>query len=595
MKAHHISSEIELKTSDLFNSLVPFLFSFYDRYLPNDSFAWETKTIRILDTPLPNYNISVDGVKITVQCNDLQLNGSPTTFVALIGRLWGIARGKILGETACARLLYEVGVSMPDGDYLIERCVENFLDQYVALMSELKKADGAAENEEAELLLYQILQNITIGYQLKDKYPLLGERLVKLFSPDMVKEFSGHPRIPNTEATTHQAVIKKLAQSDYLTSDRTVHKIILLEILHGHIYSTDSNFLRVLKIFQTFLPLLEDRHPWVRYLMWETMDMIASKLFYYHAYEHMLPILDRLIENGMNLDINVARRFECRLALDDEKAAQEDWKRLQQIVKPWEPAPAQHSGFHTTYPNYHFWQLFSYLRIAEAHIKWGQGSDPCKYVIKRKGKIPPKEFSEKHFQAANNYISVVAEKMPQFIRDNNAFEVGKIFAELQVELGKLMRKDLYQEQSKNFVMHLDYVQHLLTQRPLNIQTIKMLKCGLFKRIEGRHFEFMEETTSIHSAERGFAFGIEYFVEGEPLSHIVSTVFQVYYRSLEAPPESKVSIGEYKAVSYVGQKNAFYWSFDTEEDKKAGVWSIEIRVENPNEKLPFLQMDFTIQH
>ena len=111
----------------------------------------------------------------------------------------------------------------------------------------------------------------------------------------------------------------------------------------------------------------------------------------------------------------------------------------------WEPAPAQHSGLHTTYPNYHFWQLFGYLRIAKANIDWATGGDPCKFIVKKKKSLN-KDMYDKFTQTANQYISLVTQKMEGFIKNYNAFEVGTIFAELQVQLADLKNEDIYEKE-----------------------------------------------------------------------------------------------------------------------------------------------------
>ena len=179
--------------------------------------------------------------------------------------------------------------------------------------------------------------------------------------------------------------------------------------------------MRVSKIFSSFMPLLTDAHPLVRDVMAETADLLVSNLFYHHAYEHLLPLVTRLIDLGINLDVNLARRWECRLALGMEEGARQDWESLKSIVKPWEPAPAQHSGLHTRYPNYDFWQLFGYLRVANAHMKWAEGGDPCEYLASRKKSLNT-QLRDRHVQTAGEYVAVVQKQMEALVNECNAFE-----------------------------------------------------------------------------------------------------------------------------------------------------------------------------
>ena len=175
--------------------------------------------------------------------------------------------------------------------------------------------------------------------------------------------------------------------------------------------------------------------------MVETTDLLVSRLFYSQAYEQVLPLLTRLIDLGINLDINLARRWECQLVLGKEGEARRDWESLQPMVKPWEPAPAQHSGLHTRYPNYDFWQLFGYLRMAQAHLQWAEGGDPCKHVVKKKTSVSNGR-RDRHLKTADDYVSTVLRKMEEFTNTYNAFEAGPIFAELRVELTQLEQESI---------------------------------------------------------------------------------------------------------------------------------------------------------
>lgn len=241
-------STIESEVTDLFTHLVPLLFSLYDTYLPNDAPAWMETANRILDTRVPDYRIAVDGARITIDCDRFQLTGSPAGYLSLIGGLWGIARSKTLGNIPCVRYVYELGVMMPRGDFLIRKAMEQLPDHFVSLVKALKAHGSRDATKEAELLLYQLLRNL----RYSDKVPQWPELLTELqssFSQKTVAWLDGYQDVPNSSATTHQSAIKKLAISKYLTSRNPFHRLILVQRLHGHIHDTGSNLLRVSKIF----------------------------------------------------------------------------------------------------------------------------------------------------------------------------------------------------------------------------------------------------------------------------------------------------------------------------------------------------------
>jgi len=265
-----------------------------------------------------------------------------------------------------------------------------------------------------------------------------------------------------------------------------------------------------------------------------------------------------------------------------EEEASQDWNDLQRMVKPWEPAPAQHSGLHTRYPNYDFWQLFGYLRMARAHLEWAAGGDPCKYVVKKKTRVD-NDRRNRHVKTADEYISIVLHKMEEFTNTYNAFEAGPIFAEVRVELARFSKENIYGKAAKKFVMHSQFVEHLVKEGPVSVKAARISRSGLFRRTEGRHYVLADDTTSIHSPQQGDAMGFEYRVEGEPLSRGVQTSIHVYHAPPDSAPESRAPVANYDAISYVGMNNAFFWAFETEDDKRPGSWSIEMAIQVGNKK------------
>jgi len=180
-------------------------------------------------------------------------------------------------------------------------------------------------------------------------------------------------------------------------------------------------------------------------------------------------------------------------------------------------------------------------------------------------------------QTASEYVALVQQKMEALINECNAFETGPIFAELRVQLADLRKDNIYGKAASKYVMHSQYVEHLVNKGPVEVKTAGIFRAGLFKRVEGRHFVLADDTASIDSPAQGDAMGFEYKVEGSPLSRGVPTTIHVYHTPPGSTSDPRTPIANYEAISYVGMNNAFFWSFETEEDRKPGNWSIEMAI------------------
>jgi hypothetical protein len=142
---------------------------------------------------------------------------------------------------------------------------------------------------------------------------------------------------------------------------------------------------------------------------------------------------------------------------------------------------------------------------------------------------------------------------------------------------EVRKENIYGKAAKGYVMHSQYVDHLVRKCPVEVKTARIFRSGLFKRTEGRHFVLAAGTTSIDSPEQGDAMGFEYKVEGAPVSRAVPTTIHVYHTPPGSTSDSRTPMANYEAISYVGMNHAFFWSFETEGDKKPGSWSIEMAI------------------
>ena len=94
-------------------------------------------------------------------------------------------------------------------------------------------------------------------------------------------------------------------------------------------------------------------------------------------------------------------------------------------------------------------------------------------------------------------------------------------------------------------------------------------------------------------QHGSAMGFEYHIEGEPVRRSLPTVIEVYHTPADSTPDSRTSIAKYDSISYVGMNNAFYWAFETEDDKKPGSWRIEMAITLENGQALPLTWSFEI--
>jgi tetratricopeptide (TPR) repeat protein len=583
--------KIEAQIKALFEKIIPYVFTQLDTYLPNDDLRSTRfpQRKRLLETPLPKYEIKIDGVQISITCQGFEFRGTPAGFLSMVGGLWGAARGKVHEAVPCIRYLYAVGVALPDGIYLTRDVMHEFAEDFVTIICEMKASGIPEYKSEIELLLVTVQDVFHYDQRL---IPIGNEKLLKFFSKKELDEALNSRYIDDVNASTHQAIIKKLITSRYFSSKNYAERLVLVRKLHGHISNTDSNLLRVQKIFAEYESLFLDPHPLIRDVMWITLDRLVSNLFYDQAYKYIVPDLTKLIDKGVNLDINLARRYECYMALGQYAEAQSDLDALNKITKPWEIAPAQYSGLNTKYPNYEYWTLFSKLRVASAHLTWAQGADPCEHVLvsKKKSEMLVAE-ADKHNKAAEKLILEVAQRGSDLLSTCTAFEVGDIFTHLRRELVYMATAELYGKVAKKYIEQSHFSEFIEKSKIKKLEKIEIKRVGVYKKIEGRRYEFLHDAFSLEP-QIGEAVGIEYVAHGTPILDELKTNIEVSYSPHATAEKEKVA--SYESVTYVGIDNAFYWLFENEDDMKRGFWSINISIQTEGEEAKVLMYDFEMK-
>lgn len=78
---------------------------------------------------------------------------------------------------------------------------------------------------------------------------------------------------------------------------------------------------------------ISDSEPFVREMAREALDALAAKLVGDRAYEHALPVVELAIAHDINLPLQYARRWECRVALGDARGCAEDWEEFSKSFK----------------------------------------------------------------------------------------------------------------------------------------------------------------------------------------------------------------------------------------------------------------------
>jgi hypothetical protein len=146
-------------------------------------------------------------------------------------------------------------------------------------------------------------------------------------------------------------------------------------------------------------------------------------------------------------------------------------------------------------------------------MQWAAGGDPCEYLASRKKSLS-KPLRDRHVQTAGEYVAVVQQTMEKLVNECNAFETGPIFAELRVQLADLRKDNIYGKAASKYVMHSQYVEHLVNKGPVDVKTARILSQA-FSREWKAGICLADDTTSIDSPAQGDAMGFEYKIEVRP--------------------------------------------------------------------------------
>lgn len=281
------------------------LFEIFDNALSNDdsghiaSVALATNVSIALKKP--PFNITVNGIRFTVTVGEHTFDGTITGYLTAFGAAWAVLRGKYRLDLPLIRMVDERGTMMAEGDVVIERASHAAFEPLVTVMEYLFRM---GEQEEGEILAY-LLDKVARYPQHLPEAPVAKYRagLEELgLQPDPFKELSG------ATGTSPQAMAKSVASLNLMSAPKAVTRVRVAEVFHQVVneivYGNLVNFAE--RNVEPFLVMLQDERPLVRDLMWQNLDFLVSRLFYRHAYRTCMPFLERLIAQGINLDINLA-------------------------------------------------------------------------------------------------------------------------------------------------------------------------------------------------------------------------------------------------------------------------------------------------
>jgi DKNYY family protein len=482
-----------------------------------------------------DFTMTVDGALLTIECDGHVLAASFAGYLTALGALWGIARKKVIGSTPCVRMVDERGVLVSKGDVLIRQTTRRTLPD---LFDACELLARSGHLEEAELVAYQLDNGV--AYMNTAEGRTYALRLQQLRAAYRL-EIHERSALRCVDATTAHAVMKKLTASSYPLSPHALERVAVAERFHRLVEDVfDGDPIRFNDAAILLLPLLHDSHPLVRDLMWQSLDFFVSKLFLHHEYQLCLEHVSVLIARGINLDINLARRWECLRAAGRDAEAEQDWNALLSMTSERDRAPRQHPGLHTDYPNYFFWQVGGYLRLGTADA-----------------------------------IAIAAQHITKLADRYNAFVSGPVLGNLLVDLNE--RVKLWDYGTNDYVMHLHYVEHVLTKRPYELNAVDVRRSGLYRKDRGPFFDLMSSSDHVAPAI-GQAYGIEYRLAGAPLCRTVPTTIRVYRRQDPDAPDEHPPLATYESVSYVGMDNAFYWVFDEAGEIAPAFWTIDIAID-----------------
>ncbi len=539
--------------------LLPRYFELFDRMLPNDDVAGLATVGRL--TEVPECSIALDGPDLTVTAKlaggDRSCVGRTSCLELLAAEVYSAVRGEELAGTLSLRVLPKA-CKWPT----VQSDEIPLWHRQLDLVYLLEKA---GEHDESRLLLAQAMREQRACPRTGDLATdprLRAEKLV----PDVLV---GLPGPVAAQGSTTQAAMKWIIKQGLHTSpDSVVRRSVADEVL-AMVRSTSGEPVRFAGLGAPLLGMLQDSEPAVRARAAIAFDLLASKLFYFQAYEAAQSMAAALAEGGFNLDIQLARQWECFAAVGRDEEAERAWEGALALNQHGGRAPRQHTGLHMDYPSLEVWRAFGELRLVEAHGWAAKAEHPSKELRKKKQALEANDADPATWIArAKERAANATQTMERLALDAPAAEIGLCLAEFAEGLAKVT--DVGRVDGAGFVMHSQYVDFRRYGVPYTADAGAIEFTGEFESTGGGQFRALAEGTAI-PCELGRAFGIEYRFAGGPLGRRLPGSVRVERPTLGG----KVRVDDYPILVYLGLRENFVFLLESPEELAAGEWTFTI--------------------
>ncbi|WP_432664513.1 DUF6612 family protein [Wukongibacter baidiensis] len=519
------------------------LFYFYDHYAPVELFNAKKDDNYIIE--LPDYELVIEGANVTIIYGKTKISGKISAFTLLGAKLWSLTRDVTIDGEPFSRILF-YKQSYEDGyrliDIIQQRCFKEFIkfalyfynnneiDEAIIIMYKLihKAHEFDRPDVAVEMLSccsYELLNLVFIEdeeYMTKTTYLALAKEAISLYNNDnclvrlkYVKKLIGVIACTSEIEKFYEPVILYLI--NMIENEKVDH---IRELLYQALE---------MAIYMLYIRIKDDRGLW---------------------YKRIYSLVKFQVSKGINMDLNLARLWECaHVAGTVEEIQQLEEKLVEIINAKIKGAPINTLG--PNYPNYAVWLLHASVRIAY---------------------LGTKEYATKMVKHIVEQLNVVRKSFP-------ISSVG-CYIMLQQEIISLCKYRNIPLPFENYtnnetLSHFSNRYKTMVKSDFIITDVEILEQGSY--IVGNNpLKPILSISKLCSGKNlklslGQSIGIEYFIEGQPWGRQINAEIKVYH-----PKEingSKMTCYNYN--NYIGLRNSFYWIMEEPEELQEGKWTIII--------------------
>ncbi|QDV06101.1 hypothetical protein Poly30_16050 [Planctomycetes bacterium Poly30] len=521
------SAALKQRITGVLAMLLPRYFALFDTTLPNDGPA--ASPMRGTPTEVPAHTVELDGASVILRVGRRSYSGRVSCLELIASWLYAVAWDQELEGATCLRVLPTASRwphSPSDPSPLWHRQLD---------LAYLLEALG--EHDESRLLVDQVRQEQRACPRTKDLATDPRLRMEKLL-PEVLL---GLPEPVIAEgSTTPSAAARMVKENRHRAEDPVIRRGVADEFL-ALVRATSLEPARLAEASASLASLLEDPVPAVRVRAAVAFDLAASKLCYYRAYEPALDAVRALAAGGFNLDLQLARQWECLVALGQNEAAEEAWRGAVLLDKRGGRRPRQHTGLHTDYPSLEVWRAFAELRLAEADAQGARAADR---------------------------IAEATATMERLAAEAPAAMIGMSLAEFAEQRGRVTGEG--QVEAHGFMMHGEFVDYRRYGVPYECTGAEIEFEGEFESTGDGLFRPLHPGSEV-PCSLGRAFGLEYrFAGGPPGRRLTASV------RVERPvPGAETRVDDYPVLVFLGLRENFVFLLESPDELTPGEWKITV--------------------